>query len=178
MERFTQWIIMTHSMNTGNRDMRNVVLTAHFGSCHDHIYLLRAMMGWGIEPLNFRLADSLALFKATKGPDEPTDIALLVDKCAEWLQYKQYKPHDADNDARALIAVVMTESLQTNAACYAFSISCKEFIERTGLNELEFGHLRYAHYPMCDGAIICEESGRLIGWQAGPLQSQTSKDLL
>ena len=45
MERFTQWIIMTHFMNTGNTDMRNIVLTAHFGFCHDHIYLLRTMMG-------------------------------------------------------------------------------------------------------------------------------------
>ena len=41
MERFTQWIIMTHSTNTGNTDLRNVVLTAHFGTCQDHIYSKR-----------------------------------------------------------------------------------------------------------------------------------------
>ena len=175
MERFTQWIIMIHFMNTGNTDLRNVVLTAHFGSCHDHIYLLRTMIGWGIEPLDFRLADSLALFKVVKGPDEHADIASLVAQYAEWLQYE---PNYADKDSWMLKVVVMTEFPQTNAACYAFSIGCKEFMERTGLNMLNIGHLTYTHYPMWDGAIICEESGKLIGWQAGPLQSQTNKGLI
>ena len=173
MERFAQWI--THSMNTGNTDMRNIVLTAHFGSCHDHIYLLRTMMGWSIELLVFSLVDSLPLFKVVKGPDEHTDVALLVDKYAAKLQHR---PNDADKNARALRAVVMTSFPQTNAACYAFSIGCKEFMERTGLNMLNIGHLTYTHYPMWDGAIICEESGKLIGWQAGPLQSQTNKGLI
>ena len=175
MERFTQWIIMTHSMNTGNTDMRNIVLTAHFGSCHDHIYLLRAMMGSGIKPLNFKLADSLALFKTIMGPDEPTDIALFIDKYAKWLLSS---PNFTDNDAWALRVIVMTMFPRTNAACYTFSISCQGFMERTGLNMLNIGHLTYTHYPMWDGAIICEESGKLIGWQAGPLQSQTNKGLI
>ena len=109
------------------------------------------------------------------GPDEPTDIALLVDKYAAWLQYR---PNDADNNARALRVVAMTVLPQTNAACYVFSISCKEFMERMGLNMLKIGRLTYAHYPIWDGAIICEESGKLIGWQAGPLQCQTNEDLI
>lgn len=177
MERFAQWIIMTHTMNTGNTDSTNIVLTAHFGSCHDHIYLLRTMMGCGIKPLDVRLADSLTLFKVTKWLDEleeRTDIALLVAKYARWLQYEPlYKPNDEISDARALRAIVMTEfpKTQTNAACYAFSISCKEFMERTGLNIFEIGQSRYTYHPMCDGAVICEESGNLIGWQPSPLQS-------
>lgn len=163
MERFINWLIMMHSTNTGNTDPGNIVLTAHFGSCRDHIYLLRTMIGCGIRPYDFRLADSLALFKAINGPAEHSDLAMLVAKYAGWLPYK---PDDADSGARALRTVVMVQFLRTNAACYAFSISCERFKERTGLDMLEVGHLRYIHHhQMCDTAIICEESGNIIGYE-------------
>ncbi|KAJ6003548.1 hypothetical protein N7522_006240 [Penicillium canescens] len=117
MERFHQWIKMIHSMNTrGNSDLRNVVLTAHFGSCHYHIYLLRTMLGCGVVPPDFRLADSLALFMLIKGSDEDAGIALLVAKYATWMQYD---PNNADNDARALRTLIMTVFPETKAACYA-----------------------------------------------------------
>ncbi|KAJ5982393.1 hypothetical protein N7451_012493 [Penicillium sp. IBT 35674x] len=51
MSRFIQWIRTQHSMNTGgDSDMNNVILAAHFGSCHDHVFLLRTMMSLGITP--------------------------------------------------------------------------------------------------------------------------------
>ncbi|KAB8212688.1 hypothetical protein BDV33DRAFT_186321 [Aspergillus novoparasiticus] len=164
MERFMNWINMTHSTNTGNTDPKNIVLTAHFGSCHDHIYLLRTMIGYGIGPLDFRLADSLALFKTIKGPAEHSAIALLVAKYAGWLPYM---PDGADSNARALRAVVMAAFQEVRSACYAFSISCERFRERTGLNALEFGHLKYIHHsPIHNRAIICRESGKIIGYEA------------
>ena len=102
LERFVDWTIMTHAMNTGNTDPENIVLTAHLGSCHDHVYLLRTMIASGIRPLDFRLADSLALLKTTQGPTEPSEIASLVAKYAEGLSYTS---DGADSDARALRAM-------------------------------------------------------------------------
>ena len=120
MARFIEWVRTTHSLNTeGDEDWSNVVLTAHYGSCHDHLYLLRTMMSWGIEPPGFRLADSFALFKWFMVWDQHTNLASLVTRYANWLHRI---PHDADSDARALRVVVMTVFPNTAAACYTFSV--------------------------------------------------------
>jgi len=159
MRRFIKWI----DMICGDADMRNVVLTAHFGSCHDHVYLLRTMMGWGIKPPELRLGDSLALFKLTEGHDQQADIVSLVAKyppCSV-----PYTANDADSDARALRVVVMTEFRNMNRDCYTFSISCEDFLDRTGLNMHGISPLTYSggNSPFhLDGATVCEESGDII----------------
>ena len=104
------------SINTeGDEDWSNVVLTAHYGSCHDHLYLLRTMMSWGIKPPGFRLVDSFALFKWFMGWDQHTNLASLMTSYANWLHHI---PHDVDSEARALRVVVMTVFPNTEAACY------------------------------------------------------------
>lgn len=168
LERFVDWTIMTHAMNTGNTDPENIVLTAHLGSCHDHVYLLRTMIASGIRPLDFRLADSLALLKTIQGPTEPSEIASLVAKYAEGVSYTS---DGADSDARALRAVVMAAFPNVGAACYSFSISCRRFMARTGLNMMEVGNLTHIHHgPMSERAIICGESGKIIGYKVHSAQ--------
>lgn len=132
MSRFIEWIRMQHSMNTnGDTDMNNVILAAHFGSCHDHVYLFRTMMSWGMNPPECRLSDTLALFKVIKGMNQRANLSTLATKYVGWMQHI---PHDADSDARVLRAVVMTEFPLVKRACYAFSTSYEDFMERTGLN--------------------------------------------
>jgi hypothetical protein len=74
-------------MSTANNDLENVVLTAHFSSCYDHIDLLRMMIGWGVEPLDVMLADSVALSKVINGPDEHADFTRLVAKYPYWMYF-------------------------------------------------------------------------------------------
>jgi len=132
MENFIRWIKLQHSMNTnGSSDLGGVVLTAHFGSCHDHVYLLRTMMSWGIIPPACRLGDTLALFKAMKGMNQRASLQTLVATYTPWVRHL---PHDADSDVRALRAVVMTAYPNVRLATYTFSTTYQTFIERTGLN--------------------------------------------
>ena len=132
MSRFIEWVRMIHSRNTnGDSDMRNVILAAHFGSCHDHVYLLRTMMSWGINPPEYRFADTLSLFKVIKGMNQRANLSTLATKHVAWIQHV---PHDADSDARVLRAVVLTVFPLVRKACYTFSISYEDFMGRTGLN--------------------------------------------
>jgi hypothetical protein len=132
MKRFNSWIKLMHSMNTnGDTNMDNVILAAHFGSCHDHVHLLRTMMRWGITPPEYRFSDTLALFKVMKGMNQRANLPTLVAKYAAWLQHT---PHDADSDARVLRAVVMCVFPMVKKACYAFSTSHDGFMKRSGLN--------------------------------------------
>jgi hypothetical protein len=132
MSRFIDWIRLQHSTNTnGNRDMRNVILAAHFGSCHDHMYLFKTMMSWGINPPECRLSDTLALFKVMMGMNQRANLSTLATKYVPWMQHI---PHDADSDARILRGVVMTAFPSVRKACYTFSTSHEDFMERTGLN--------------------------------------------
>ena len=55
-------------------------------------------------------------------------------------------PHDVDSEARALRAVVMTVSPNTEAACYTFSIRYENFAERTGLNMHGIRRLGFPSY--------------------------------
>lgn len=132
MNRFNNWIKLMHSMNTnGDSDMNNIILAAHFGSCHDHVHLLRTMMRWGITPPRYRFSDTLALFKVMKGMNQRANLPTLVTKYAAWLQHL---PHDADSDARVLRAVVMSVFPMVKSACYTFSTNHDDFMKRTGLN--------------------------------------------
>jgi hypothetical protein len=132
MESFIRWIKLQHSMNTnGSSDLGGVVLTAHFGSCHDHVYLLRTMMSWGITPPPCRLGDTLALFKSMKGMNQRANLATLITTYTPWIRHL---PHDADSDVKALRAVVMTAYPNVRLATYTFSCTYQVFIERTGLN--------------------------------------------
>ena len=143
MARFVEWLRTTHSLNTeGDEDWSNVVLTAHYGSCHDHLDLLRTMMSWGIEPPGFRLADSFALFKFMDC-DQHTNLASLVTRYANW---SHCIPHDAESDARALRAVIMAVFPDTAAACYTFSIRYEDFAKRTGLNMHRIRRLGFPSY--------------------------------
>jgi hypothetical protein len=132
MESFVSWIKMQHTMNTdGDTDMNNVVLVAHYGSNHDHVYLMKTMMSWGVEPPQVRFGDSLALFKMIKGMSIRANLSTLVAMYAPWIEFV---PHDADSDARALRCVVMTEFPNVRMACTTFSISYQEYMRRTGLD--------------------------------------------
>lgn len=132
MSRFIEWIRLQHCMNTnGDTDMNNVILAAHYGSCHDHVYLLRTMMSWGISPPTVRFSDTLALFKVIKGANERANLSTLAVHYAGWVQHM---PHDADSDARILRIVVMSEFVLARKACHVFSSSFTTFMERTGLN--------------------------------------------
>ncbi|KAI6986057.1 hypothetical protein KC359_g8911 [Hortaea werneckii] len=129
---FISWTKEMHYTNTnGNTDMSKIMLAAHFGSCHDHMHMLRTMMKWGITPPPYRLSDTLAIFKTMKGMNENAKLANLVNQHAAWINHT---PHDASSDADALRFVTMFAFPNTKAACYAFSISCLDFNMRTGLN--------------------------------------------
>ena len=132
MEDLVRWIRMQHSMNTnGDTNMDNVILVAHYGSNHDHVYLMRTMMSWGVEPPHVRFGDSLALFKVMKGMTTRANLSTLVAMYTPWITFV---PHDADSDASALRAVVMTEFSNVRLACMVFSISHKEYMGRTTLD--------------------------------------------
>jgi hypothetical protein len=132
MESFVEWIRMQHVMNTnGDTNMDRVVLVAHYGSCHDHVYLMKTMMSWGVEPPHVRFSDSLALFKLMKGTNNRANLSTLVATYTPWIEFI---PHDADNDVRALRAVVMTVFPNVRLASLVFSISYTEYMRRTGLD--------------------------------------------
>lgn len=132
MESFVSWIRMQHAMNTnGDTNMDNVVLVAHYGSCHDHTYLMKTMLSWGVEPPHVRFGDSLALFKMMKGRHTRANLSTLVATYAAWIEFV---PHDADSDTRALRCVVMSEFPNVRLACMVFSVSHQEYMRRTGLD--------------------------------------------
>jgi hypothetical protein len=132
MERLITWIKTTHYAHTnGDTDLSNVMLGAHYGSCHDHIHILRTMMKWGLTPPPSRLVDTLALFKVIKGMNESRQLWKLVIKYGPWIDHT---PYDADSNADALRYVTMMAFPNTRAACYVFSISYADYTARTGLN--------------------------------------------
>lgn len=133
MERLIMWIKNVHSRSSnGNTDLSRVMLAAHYGSCHDHVYLLRTMMRWGVMPPPCRLVDTLVIFKVMKGMKENAKLHTLVTKYAPWVDHVA---HDADSDADALRYVTMTAFPNTVMACYVFSISYADYASRTGLNQ-------------------------------------------
>ncbi|KAF2744341.1 hypothetical protein M011DRAFT_479926 [Sporormia fimetaria CBS 119925] len=119
-------------MNTnGDTNMNNVILVAHYGTNHDHVYLMKTMISWGVEPPQVRFGDSLALFKMMKGMNTRANLSTLVAMYAPWVEFI---PHDADSEARALRCVVMTEFPNVRLASMVFSISHQEYMKRTGLD--------------------------------------------
>ena len=45
MESFVTWIKMQHTMNTNSvTNLDNVILVAHYGSNHDHVYLMKTII--------------------------------------------------------------------------------------------------------------------------------------
>lgn len=132
MNNFVSWTRSVHSRLTGgDRNDKNIMLVAHNGAVHDHVHLLKTMMKWGITPPNYRLSDSLSLFKVMKGKNEAAKLNVLVNKYSPWFDHT---PHDACSDADALRSVIMTAFPDHQMACYTFSITCTEFMNRTGLS--------------------------------------------
>ena len=132
MMRFNAWIMATHAkISNGDADPSNVMLAAHYGSCHDHVHVLKAMMKWGMSPPNYSLVDTLAIFKVMKGATEPAKLSALVTKYAPWVDHTA---HDANSDADALRIVSTIAFGDTKAACFAFSITSAEFMARSGLS--------------------------------------------
>jgi len=132
MKSLISWIEKMHSMNTnGDTNMNNVILAAHFGSCHDHVHLLRTMMMWGIKPPVYRLSDTLPLFKLTVQGNGRANLPSLIAKYTPWVTHMA---HDADSDTNALRCVVMTVFPETRMACFAFSTSHRNFMSITGLD--------------------------------------------
>ena len=132
IEDFNNWLWNLHTMRTnGNKDSNKIILAAHNGSCHDHPRLLRMMMKWGTDPPNYRLSDTLAIFKVIKGTRQVAKLQHLVNTYAAWLDHV---PHDANSDADALRTVTSMAFPNTVAYCHAFGIDCKDFMARSGLN--------------------------------------------
>lgn len=132
MERFNNWAMMVHNTETkGNSNPGDIMLAAHYGSCHDHVHMLKTMMRWGITPPPYRLSDTLAIFKTTRGVRENAKLGTLVNKYVPWIEHVA---HDADSDASVLRMVIMTAFANPKVACYSFSISYYKFISRTGLD--------------------------------------------
>ncbi|KAI9046405.1 hypothetical protein LZ554_009581 [Drepanopeziza brunnea f. sp. 'monogermtubi'] len=73
---------------------------------------------------------SLSLFKVMNGKRETAKLNDLVNGYSPWFDHV---PHDACNDAEALRSVVMTAFPDHRMACYTISITCSEFMNRTGL---------------------------------------------
>lgn len=129
--RFIAWARIHHNIETGGDDDSEIILAAHYGACHDHAHLLRSMMSWGLTPPKFMLADTLLLFKLTKGMDQQASLSTLLLTYAPWLQHT---PHDAISDARVLRAVVSQVFPDTVLACLAFAVTYEDFIASVGLN--------------------------------------------
>jgi hypothetical protein len=91
MEDFSKWIKMEQSMGTGgDTDMDNFILVAHYGSNHDHVYLMKTMMCWEVEPPRVRSADSLTLCKVMKGMRNRVNLSTLVGQRRERAQDRGY----------------------------------------------------------------------------------------
>ncbi|KAK1561579.1 uncharacterized protein LY79DRAFT_675445 [Colletotrichum navitas] len=68
MMRFVSWmeeITSEHTVKSGKQPQ--IALIAHFGSCFDHVNLIRTMMKNDVAMLKVMLADSLTMFKVLKG---------------------------------------------------------------------------------------------------------------
>lgn len=124
--RFISW-----TMAQRQSDSDTVMLAAHYGSCHDHVHLLRSMMKWGLKPPSYRLVDTLAIFKLARGTNMNAKLSTLVNTYAPWFHHV---PHDADSDAAGLRLVTMVGFPNTRLICYAFGISSESFMDRTGLS--------------------------------------------
>lgn len=132
IERFVRWTRAQHSRNSKAKgDDTKILLAAHYGSCHDHVHILKMMMKWGVKPPNYTLVDTLAIFKTIKGNNEKANLHSLVAKYASWIDHT---PHDADSDADALRFVTLIAFPATRIICSAYGISCKSFMDRTGLS--------------------------------------------
>ncbi|KAL8655465.1 MAG: hypothetical protein Q9210_000863 [Variospora velana] len=131
-ERFIMWVEVQHVSNpNSDGNAGGIMLAAHYGSCHDHIHLLKGMMKWGITPPNYMLVDTLAIFKIVRSMNEKASLKTLVNRYAPWFPHE---PHDANSDADALRFVTMITFPNTRMACYAFAIPCQDYMNRTGLN--------------------------------------------
>ena len=132
MECFIRWTRAIHSRTTGgDTDVSKIMIAAHFGSCHDHVHLVRTMMKWGLTPPNYLLVDTLAIFKVMKGMKQIANLKTLVNTYAAWFDHT---PHDADSDSSALRYVTMIAFPNSKLASYAFGISCMDFMGRSGLS--------------------------------------------
>lgn len=129
--RFIEWIKNQCFMATGSLDESSIILAAHYGSCHDHLYLVRSMLSWGIKPPNVVFSDTLALFKVVKGLSAPAGLSVLVAKYVPWISHE---PHDAVSDAGALKSVVKFVFQDEAVALLTFGISCGDYMKRTGMN--------------------------------------------
>lgn len=130
-ERFVKWLRMQNSMCTGSLDDSNIILAAHYGSCYNHVYLVRSIMTWGMDPPNFILSDTLVVFKCIKGMNERASLPILVTKYAPWIEHK---PYNAVSDANTLKCVTKVAFPNDVLALLTFSISCQDYMKRVGLN--------------------------------------------
>ncbi|OAA37010.1 Ribonuclease H-like protein [Metarhizium rileyi] len=129
---FIAWIDSMHQTNTrGDQDPNNIMLAAHNRACHHHIWLIRMMLKYGIDPPNYRLTDTLVLFKAIKGKETHASLSTLWNRYAPWVEHVA---RDADSDAFVLSYVTRIAFEDAKLSCYPFGISCGEFTNRTGMN--------------------------------------------
>jgi hypothetical protein len=72
---------------------------------------------------NYRLTDTLDLFKTMKGRHPGASLSALWNKYAPWIEHVA---HDADSDASVLRYVTMIALEDTKPSCCPFGISCRE----------------------------------------------------
>ncbi|KAH7001762.1 hypothetical protein B0J12DRAFT_747794 [Macrophomina phaseolina] len=130
--RFIEWINTQHSMSKdGDTDPNHITLVAHYGSCHDHVHLVRMMMKWDVEVPDYMLSDSLAIFKVLRGKRKNAKLSTLVTTYTPWVDHT---PHDAVSDSYALRAVVMFGIPNWEKVCSTFSVSSRDFKGLVGLS--------------------------------------------
>jgi hypothetical protein len=127
-----EWVSsVVNEMPNSRATEADVVMVAHYGSCHDHVILLKTMMSCGLNPPIWRFSDTLPIYKIVVQPDEGAKLSELVHTYAPWFKHME---NDASSDAEALSAVVRVGITSWQVACYAFSTPCSDFMRFVGLN--------------------------------------------
>ena len=123
------WVKSLVNENADKRTTESdVVMVAHYESCHDCVLLLKAVINW---VWLWRFSDTLPIFKVVIQPDLSAKLCDLVFTYTPWFTQIE---HDASSDAGALRAVVTKRVANWQVACYAFSIPCSGFARDVGLN--------------------------------------------
>ncbi|OBT60113.1 hypothetical protein VE03_10268, partial [Pseudogymnoascus sp. 23342-1-I1] len=74
-----EWVSsVVNERPNSNATESDVVMVAHYGSCHDHFILLKTMMSWGLNPSVRRFSDTLPIYKVVVQPDEGAKLCELV----------------------------------------------------------------------------------------------------
>ena len=132
LQQFKMWVKgIVNKYESNSVTDESIVMVAHYGSCHDHVLLLRTMMNWKLTVPSWRFSDTLPIFKVVVNPREPAKLTDLVFTYVPWFTHT---PHDALSDAQALAESTKSGVKNWSVACYVFSSTRDDFIKSVGLN--------------------------------------------